>query len=369
MSKPDKILFTPGPLTTSETVKEAMLTDLGSRDLSFIAAVKAVREQLLKVGQVEPDDYTTILMQGSGTFGIESVLSSVIPAEGKLLILINGAYGRRMKLIADTHKIECETLVYPENQSPDADDLKVKLEADPTITHVAMVHCETTTGIINPINAYGEIVQAFGKTYIVDAMSSFGAYPIPIKDWHIDYLISSANKCIEGVPGFSFIIAKKANLEATAGWARTLSLDLFAQWQGLEKNGQFRFTPPTHVILAYKQALDELEEEGGVAGRAARYHLNNITLMKGMQELGFKAYLEPEKRGYIINTFLYPEHPNFDFKRFYEILNEKDQVIYPGKLSKVDCFRLGNIGRIDTSHIAALLNAIKETLDEMDVTL
>lgn len=369
MTDSDKILFTPGPLTTSAFVKEAMLIDLGSRDDAFLSAVKSVREKLLRIGQVTEEEYTAILMQGSGTFGIESVLSSIIPAHGKLLILVNGAYGRRMKLIADIQKIDCVTLLYPEDESPKVTDLQAKLQADASITHVAVVHCETTTGIINPIQKYGEVVHELGKTYIVDAMSSFGAYPVPLADWHIDYLISSANKCIEGVPGFSFILANKANLRQSQGMARSLSLDLYAQWMGLERNGQFRFTPPTHVILAFLQALEELEEEGGVAGRAARYRLNNMVLMKGMQELGFQAYLPPDRRGYIINTFLYPDHPNFDFQQFYWLLNEKDQVIYPGKLSKIDCFRLGNIGRIDTSHITRLLEAIRETLQEMKVIL
>ncbi|MBK9927072.1 MAG: 2-aminoethylphosphonate--pyruvate transaminase [Anaerolineales bacterium] len=364
----DKALFTPGPLTTSAITKQAMLRDLGSRDAEFIATVRDIRSRLVELGN-GGDVYTAILMQGSGTFGIEATLSSIIPADGKLLILINGAYGQRMLKIASVHHIQTATLIFPENTMPDASALESALSEDSSISHVAVVHCETTTGIINPIEVYGEIVKRHNRIYIVDAMSSFGAYPIDLKACGIDYLISSSNKCIEGVPGFSFVLAKKDELEITKEYARTLSLDLFAQWKGLEGDGQFRFTPPVHVILAFHQALLELENEGGVSARGSRYCKNYDLTITAMQQMGFNAYLKPEDRGYIITSFHYPDHPNFDFQNFYSRLSQKGHVIYPGKLSHADCFRIGHVGRLGIADVRALMAAIAETLQEMDIQL
>ncbi len=366
----DKLLFTPGPLTTSLTVKEAMLHDLGSRDAAFIAIVKKIREKLLTLGQVsKADGFETIIMQGSGTFGVESVLTSSVHRDGHLLILINGAYGERMTKMCEYAGINYDTLRYAENESPRAEDVDKFLQENPSVTHVATVHCETTTGIFNPIREIGEVVERYNKTYIVDAMSSFGAVPVNLKECNIDFLVSSSNKCIEGVPGFSFTIASKESLERCKGQARSLSFDLYAQWEGLENNGQFRFTPPTHALLAFYEAVKEHEREGGVVGRADRYKANYNTLVAGMRKLGFKEYLEPEKQGYIISSFIYPEDANFSFEQFYTKLNARNYVIYPGKLSQVDCFRIGNIGHIQTKHIEGLLTAIEEVLQEMKVTL
>jgi len=365
----DKALFTPGPLTTSRTVKQAMLRDLGSRDFEFIELVKDVRRRLTVLGGVDESEYTAVLMQGSGTFGVESVIGSVIPPDGKLLVIVNGAYGRRMVKIASVLKIACELLEFPEDCIPEIVDIEARLEHDASITHVAVVHCETTTGIFNPVKEIGAVVKNHGRQYFVDAMSSFGAMPLNLAESGIDYLVSSANKCIEGVPGFSFAIARKASLLATRGYARSLSLDLLAQWEDLEKSGQFRFTPPTHALLAFHQALIELEDEGGVEGRATRYQANYETILTGMVRLGFDAYLKPQNRGYIITSFLYPTHFKFDFHTFYELLNEKGFVIYPGKLSTVDCFRIGHVGRIDPNDSHGLLAAVAATLDEMGVTI
>jgi len=364
----DKLLFTPGPLTTSLTVKEAMLRDLGSRDFEFIEIINYIRNDLLRLAKVSRQDgYESVIIQGSGTFGIESVISSVISKSDNLLIIINGAYGERISKIAEVHMIRQTRMVFAENEWPDLSKIEEVLQSNPLITHVAVVHCETTTGIVNPIEAIGILCQFYRKTYIVDAMSSFGAIPINVKESFIDFLISSSNKCIEGVPGFSFVITNKEKLMEAEGKARSLVLDLYAQWKGLEFDGQFRFTPPTHVILAFDQALKELEIEGGIDGRAHRYKENYQKLIAGMRSLGFQEYLEPEKQGYIITSFLYPQHPNFSFKAFYKKLNDKGYVIYPGKLSHADCFRIGNIGKIYGDDIDLLLIAIKEVLQEMEV--
>lgn len=363
----DKPLFTPGPLTTSRTVKQAMLTDLGSRDAAFIDAVREIRTGLLAVGNAPEADYTAIPMQGSGTFGIEAVIGSITPPDGKWLFIINGAYGRRMCRIAEVLGIPYVARAFPEHLRPHLDDVRQALEETPDITHVAVVHCETTTGIVNDIAGIGDLVKARDKVYFVDAMSSFGGVPVDVPGWDIDYLVSSANKCIEGVPGFSFVLARRDHLARTEGWARSLSLDLFAQWRGLEATGQFRFTPPTHAMLAFRQALAELAAEGGVAGRATRYQANHRALIAGMQAMGFQTYLQPEDQGPIITSFRYPSDPNFDFGTFYEGLNARGFVIYPGKLSDADTFRIGTIGRIFPADVEQLLAAIEATLAEMGV--
>ena len=365
----DKILFTPGPLTTSRTVKLALLRDLGSRDFEFITLVGDIRRQLLELGEVADKGYEAIIMQGSGTFGMEAVISSVTPPDGKWLMIINGAYGKRLNLIATTLRIPTTLLIYPENSTPDPADVDAALAADAAITNVAVVHCETTTGIINPVEEIGAIVSKHGKRYFVDAMSSFGAVPLDLAAAEIDYLVSSANKCIEGVPGFSFVLARREALLETEGWARSLVLDLLAQWRALEANGQFCFTPPTHTLIAFAQALRELQMEGGVSGRAERYRANYETMLAGMADIGFETYLQPEDQGYIITSFRYPSHPNFSFEAFYERLNDKDYVIYPGKVSDADCFRIGSIGRIFPTDVRDLLAAIRETLVEMGVEL
>ena len=366
----DKPLFTPGPLTTSQTVKQAMLRDLGSRDVEFIRVVQEIRNGLLNVSGVsQSDGYECVLLQGSGTFGIEAVMTCAIPRSGKWLIVMNGAYGQRMQKIADVHGIPTAVLNYEENQYISALDVDRVLSNDPSISAVAVVHCETTTGIMNPIDEVGAVVRKHNRTYFVDSMSAFGAAQFDFRACEIDYLVSSANKCIEGVPGFSFCIARRSALEQTAGWSRTLSFDLYEQWRGLEKSGQFRFTPPTHTMLAFRQALEELKMEGGVPGREKRYQANCETLLEGMRTLGFEEYLATEKQGHIITSFLFPEGSNFNFEVFYEKLNERGFVIYPGKVSNANCFRIGNIGRIFKSDVAALVSAIEIVLKEMHVSL
>ncbi len=364
-----QVLFTPGPLTTASEVKKATLFDLGSRDYTFIQLVQEIRNELLELAHAQSPEYETIIVQGSGTFGVESTISSVIPADGVLLNIINGAYGRRISQMAGIHGIELVEISYPENSLYDLAEIEQALLSHPQITHISVIHGETTTGLLNPLESLGALAKQYNKVFIVDAMSTFGAYQVDVKNLNIGFLVSSSNKCIEGIPGFSFVIAQADELKKSKGNARTLSLDLYEQWLGLHSNGQFRFTPPVQVLLGFREALRLLHEEGGIEARGARYSENNLLLIEGMIRLGFEPYLPKSIRSYIITSFLYPGHPNFSFETFYQKLHEKGCVIYPGKLSQVDCFRIGNIGQIYSDDIHNLLISIEKTLLEMDIDL
>ncbi len=364
----DKPLFTPGPLTTSATVKEAMLTDLGSRDTAFIGAVREIREGLLALAGVSQErGWEAVLMQGSGTFCVESVLSSSLPRDGALLVARNGAYGARIATIARCHGVPVVEVVCGEGSPVDPAAVEAAVREHPELTHLAVVHCETTSGVLNPVEEVGAIARAHGLTYFVDSMSAFGAVPIDLEACHVDFLVSSANKCIEGVPGFGFALCRRAALDACEARARSLSLDLYAQWAGLEKDGQFRFTPPTHALLAFHRALQELESEGGVSGRQARYQANHARILEGIKALGLSAYVPEEDQCWIITSVRYPESEAFSFEELYGRLNERGFVIYPGKVTDADCFRIGNIGRLFESDMDGLLAALGEVLGEMGV--
>ena len=303
------------------------------------------------------------MMQGSGTFGVESVISSVTGPEDKILFATNGAYGDRMVDMAKYHKIPYIQYETHYNEIPDAGKIEEYLKNDPSITHVAIVHSETTSGILNDIETVGKVCHKYGKTYIVDGMSSFGGVDIPVRDWNIDFIISSSNKCIQGVPGFSFIIARREKLEACKGRARSLSLDLYDQWKGMEKDGKWRFTSPTHVVLAFAKALEELKEEGGIDARHARYSHNNRLLIEKMSELGIRSYIDEKYQSPIITTFLYPEQ-GFSFDKMYRYIKERGYAIYPGKLTEMDTFRIGNIGEIYEEDIIKLYGIFKAFFTE-----
>ncbi len=363
----DKTLFTPGPLTTSRTVKQAMLRDLGARDGGFLQVVAENRRMLLEAAGLSPEEYDVIFLQGSGTYGVEAILGTAVPRGGRVLVVNNGAYGARMARICDVAGIDNAVLRYPENHPARATDIEMALEDDPGITHVAVVHLETTSGLVNPIDEIGAVVARHKKQYFVDAMCSFGAVPVDFARARIDWLVSSANKCLEGVPGFTFVIARLDSLRAGRGNARSLSLDLYDQWEYFGRVGQFRFTPPVQSLLAFHQAMLELEAEGGVAGRADRYRNNHATLLAGMRAMGFAEYVPVEDQGYIITTFMYPDDPNFDFDVFYDRLSRRGYDIYSGKVAEGSCFRIGNIGRIFQEDMEDLLAAIRDTLRAMDV--
>lgn len=358
-------LLTPGPLTTTDAVKREMLVDRCTWDDDYKAVTLKIRSQLLKLAHVCEPDYTAVLMQGSGTFGVESVLSSVVGEKDKVLICSNGAYGERMTEICEHGKIPYVHYAESYNFVPSAEHITEMLAADETITHVAMVHSETTSGILNDIEAVGKAVKAAGRTFIVDAMSSFGGVDIPVAEWGIDFLVSSANKCIQGVPGFSFIICRRDKLIESEGKARSLSLDLLDQWKTMEKDGKWRFTSPTHVVLAFAKALEELETEGGIIARSKRYADNNRLLIKKMNEMGFSTYIDSTHQGSIITTFFYPEGVSFKFSDFYNYVKARGYAIYPGKLTERDTFRIGNIGEIYADDIEKLALIIADYLQEV----
>lgn len=359
-------LLTPGPLTTTETVKQQMLVDHCTWDDDYKIITQQIRKELLKIAKADASRYTAVLMQGSGTFGVESVLTSSIGPQDKLLIAANGAYGLRMADIAQTAGLPYTLYEEKYDCVPDTAEIERRLKEDPDITFVAIVHCETTSGILNDIYAVAEVVKKAGKTLIVDAMSSFGGIEIPVEETGIDFLISSANKCIQGVPGFSFVIARREALEKCAGQARSLSLDLYDQWREMDKDGKWRFTSPTHVMLAFAQALRELKQEGGVPARQKRYEENNQLLIEGMERLGFQTYIAPDVQSPIITTFLYPKNQSFSFPEMYRFIKERGYAIYPGKLTDADTFRIGNIGEIYPEDIHKLLDIFKEYMEEQE---
>jgi 2-aminoethylphosphonate-pyruvate transaminase len=356
------LLLTPGPLTTTRTVKEVMLKDWCTWDTDYNQIVQGIRKKLVSLATAS-QGYTSVLMQGSGTFSVEATVTTSVPDAGKLLVLANGAYGQRIGQIAQRCGINHTVQDSGELAPPALAQLDEILNADKAITHVAVVHCETTTGMLNPIEKIGQIVKSHNKIYIVDAMSSFGGIPMDVADLGIDYLVSSANKCIQGVPGFGFCIARTAVLEASQGNARSLSLDLYDQWKCMEANaGKWRFTSPTHTVRAFAQAMKELDQEGGIDQRFVRYSENHSILVNGMAHLGFKTILKPEDQSPIITAFYSPTHPDYSFSRFYGILKGKGFVIYPGKVTELNTFRIGNIGDITPVHMEELIGCVKEAM-------
>ena len=364
----DPLLLTPGPLTTSKAIKEAMVHDWGSRDATFVGINKAVMDELPKVIHGE-DAFVTVPMQGSGTFAVEAMLTSFVPRDGKVLVLINGAYGQRARRILEIAGRGIAVHETAEDMVPDLAEVDAMLAADPKISHVFAVHCETTSGILNPVEAIAALVKRHGRRLLIDAMSAFGALPLDSREVYFDAVAASSNKCIQGVPGLGFVIARKSALAETKGNATTLVLDLHDQNAAFERTGQYRFTPPIHVIVAFHAALQEFWAEGGVAGRGERYAENARILIEGMQELGFKTLLPATKQAPIIVTFHMPQDKAFVFQRFYDALKEAGYVIYPGKLTVADSFRIGCICALGAQEMRSFLATVSDVLAEMGVGL
>eukprot|EP00933_Yihiella_yeosuensis_P005039 TRINITY_DN109455_c0_g1_i1.p1 TRINITY_DN109455_c0_g1~~TRINITY_DN109455_c0_g1_i1.p1 ORF type:complete len:413 (+),score=81.93 TRINITY_DN109455_c0_g1_i1:76-1314(+) len=373
VSRREPLLFTPGPLTVSAETKQAMLVDYGSRDSLFLKAAEDVKTSLLSIaGASKETGHECVILQGSGTFGVEAMLGCAVPRTGgKVLIVTNGSYGLRQEAICRYMGIENECLNFPHSDALTVEAIMDSLrKSGGAITHLSIVHHETTAGVLNPLEDIVKAVKAeFPQVEIlVDSMSGFGAYDMQMH-WGIDWAVSSANKCIEGVPGFSYVLVRRDVLEKSKPNARSLSLDVYDQWQHMEATGQFRYTPPTHAVLAFKQALAEWEAEGGVAGRFARYEANYKVLKRQMDSMGFEFFVPEAHRSVCIATIKQPDHPNFVFETFYDLLAEQGFVIYPGKIAGGSSFRIGIIGRLFPKDVEMLGAAIKVACEKMNVPL
>ena len=360
------ILLTPGPLTTTSRTKEAMLSDWGSWDVSFNQLTASVCKDIVDIVHGQ-GTHVCVPMQGSGTFSVEAALGTLVPKNGKVLVPANGAYCQRIARILGYLGRDVVVLEHGEDEPANPDRIQAALAADPSITHVAVVHCETSAGILNPLHDIAMVVAQHNRQLIVDAMSSFAAIPIDLRHTPIDALIAASGKCLEGVPGMGFVIVKQTTLEAAAGNAHSLALDLQDQWIYMQKTGQWRYTPPTHVVAALRVALDQFHEEGGVSARNARYQKNCDALVAGMRTLGLRTYLADEVQAPIIVTFHSPDHPNFQFSKLYEGVKAQGFILYPGKLTQVETFRVGCIGAIDSSHIFKAVAATERTLRDLGV--
>lgn len=360
------ILLTPGPLTTSARTRQAMMVDWGSWDERFNQLTASVCEQLLAIID-GADSHHCVPLQGSGTFAVEAAIGTLVPRDGKVLVLINGAYGKRLANICQILGREFSTFETAEDEPTTATDVDRLLHADKAITHVALIHCETSTGILNPLAEIALVIKSHGKRLIIDAMSSFGALPIDARAVPFDALIAASGKCLEGVPGMGFMFADKQALAAAQGNCHSLAMDLFDQHAYMTKTGQWRFTPPTHVVAALHEALLQHAEEGGLPARHQRYARNCQALLDGMAELGLRSFLPEAIQAPIIVTFHAPQDPRYQFKAVYERVKAKGFILYPGKLTQVDTFRVGCIGHVDATDMHAAVTAIAHALQAMGI--
>ncbi len=362
----EPFLLTPGPLTTTRATKEAMLRDWGSRDGEFIAMNARVRRRLVELVHGE-DGHVCVPLQGSGTFIVEAMIGTLVPPHGKLLVLVNGAYGRRMVRMCEYYHRARVVEETPEDRPVDPAAVDRLLARDRAVSHVVVVYCETTSGVLNPLEEIGAVVARHRRRLLIDAMSAFGALPLDARRVPFDAMVASANKCLEGVPGVGFAIVRREALEEARGQAPSLSLDLHDQWAAMEKNGQWRFTPPTHVIAALDRALDQHAAEGGVAGRGARYRRNCDLLVSGLRAMGFETLLPDALQAPIIVTVRMPADAKFHFETFYDRLGQRGYVIYPGKLTVADSFRIGCIGALGDGAMQGVIQAIREVMGELGV--
>jgi 2-aminoethylphosphonate-pyruvate transaminase len=362
----DKILLTPGPLTTTLRTKLAMLRDWGSWDSDFIEVTARVRRSLLRIIHGE-DSHVVVPLQGSGTFSVEAAVATLVPRDGHVLVLDNGAYCKRAARLTTLMGRQCTQLSFDEAEQVSAQVLDAKLAEDKSITHVVLIHCETGAGVWNPLQQVADVCAKHGKGLIVDAMSSFAALPIDVRETKFDALVAASGKCLEGVPGMGFVFIRKAVIEGCAGRSQSLAMDLHDQYVYMEKTGQWRFTPPTHVLVALAEAIAQFEEEGGQAARLARYTRNYHTLIDGMSRLGFMPFLDPAIQAPIIVTFHAPGDPRYDFKAFYAAAKKRGFILYPGKLTQVETFRVGCIGAIGPDEIEQAVQAVALTLEEMGI--
>ena len=358
----DPYLLTPGPLTTSVRTKQAMLRDWGSWDADFNRITARIRERLLQIAYAAAT-HECVPLQGSGTFAVEAAIGTLVPRSGgHVLVPQNGAYCQRIARICRVLGRRLTTIDYAENAPVRAADIDAALSADPSISHVALVHCETSTGILNPLPEIAQVVARHGKGLIVDAMSSFGALEIDARRVPFDAVVAASGKCLEGPPGMGFILVRREALERAEGNCHSLAMDLYDQWVYMQKTTQWRFTPPTHVVAAFDSAIEQYLEEGGLAARGARYASNCRTLIEGMGRLGLRSFLPAAIQAPIIVTFHAPETPRYEFKSFYNAVKERGYILYPGKLTSVETFRVGCMGQLGEHGIGGAVAAVADVL-------
>lgn len=360
----EPLLLTPGPLTTSLRTKQAMLRDWGSWDADFNQITARVCERLLQIAQAS-GTHVCVPLQGSGTFAVEAAIGTLVPRNGHVLVPQNGAYCQRIARICRVLGRKLTTIDYSENAQVRAEDIDAALAADPSISHVALVHCETSTGILNPLHEIAEVVARHGKGLIVDAMSSFGALEIDARRTPFDAVVAASGKCLEGPPGMGFVIVRREALQRAEGNSHSLAMDLYDQWSYMQKTTQWRFTPPTHVVAAFDCAIDQYFEEGGLAARGARYARNCRALIEGMAKLGLRSFLPPPIQAPIIVTFHAPASPQYAFRTFYNEVKKRGYILYPGKLTTVETFRVGCMGELGERGIAGAVEAVAEVLAQM----
>jgi len=363
----DPILLTPGPLTTTLATKAAMLRDWGSWDASFNAVTARVRERLTAIINGR-ETHVCVPMQGSGTFSAAGSVNTLVPRDGHVLVLINGAYGKRLARLTEMMGRKLSVFETADDVPTTAADVARLLDADASITHVGLIHCETSTGILNPLPEIADVVAKRGRSLIVDAMSSFGAIPIDAKKIPFDALIAASGKCIEGPPGMGFVFVRKSVLEQCAGRSTSLALDLYDQWTYMERTTQWRYTPPTHVVVAVDAALEQYIAAGGQPARYRRYAANCETLISGMTEMGFKVFLDPRIQAPIIVTFHAPADPKYAFKPFYDEVRNRGFILYPGKLTQLETFRVGCIGAIGPEEMRQAVNAVRDSLRALGIS-
>lgn len=362
--KADPYLLTPGPLTTSLRTKQSMLRDWGSWDVDFNTITARIRERLLQIVH-GTGTHECVPLQGSGTFSVEAAIGTLVPRSGHVLVPQNGAYCQRIARICRVLQRRLTTIDYAEDTQISVADIERALTADPSITHIALVHCETSTGILNPLDEIAQVVARAGRGLIVDAMSSFGALEIDARRTPFDAVVAASGKCLEGPPGMGFVIARRAALESSEGNSHSLAMDLYDQWVYMQKTTQWRYTPPTHVVAAFDSAISQYLEEGGLAARGARYAANCRTLIEGMAKLGLKSFLPAAIQAPIIVTFHAPDSPHYAFKSFYDAVKAHGYVLYPGKLTTQETFRVGCMGQLGERGIGGAVEAVAKVLAEM----
>lgn len=342
--------------------------DLGSWDRDFNELTADVRRRLL-LAAGSRRDMCCVPMQGSGTFAVESAVRTLVPHGAAVVVVVNGAYGRRIAMLAEQAGRRSILIEGAWDEVPDPTALGALLDAHPEATHVAVVHCETSTGLLNPVEELADLADSLGRRLIVDAMSSFGVLDPAIDHPAVDAVVAASGKCLEGLPGVGFVLMPPDVLADTAGNCDSLSLDLLDQHSYMEQTGQWRYTPPTHVVAALREALVQYDEEGGAVARLDRYRANSAVLSDGMADLGFRQYLAEHLRAPIIHTFHSPSHPAWSFPDFYDRVKERGFVLYPGKLTDEETFRVGCIGAIDQAVMRSAIGAIDAALADMGIKI